>query len=89
MKCWLAAVVAVLLAAPLVALDGDPAMHDPSTIVLHNGKFYAYRHRQRFADLDLGRRLDLAARRHADAGACRAGAGAGRPRARRQQHLGA
>ena len=40
-KCWLAAVVAVLLAAPLVALDGDPAMHDPSTIVLHNGTFYA------------------------------------------------
>ena len=30
-----------LLVTPLVALDGDPAMHDPSTIVLHNGTFYA------------------------------------------------
>src|SRR5688572_22688079 len=40
-KYWLALGVAVLLAVPLVALDGDPAMHDPSTIVLHNGTFYA------------------------------------------------
>jgi len=28
--------------SPLLALDGDPGMHDPSTIVLHDGKFYAY-----------------------------------------------
>jgi hypothetical protein len=27
--------------APLLALAGDPAMHDPSTVVVHDGKFYA------------------------------------------------
>jgi arabinan endo-1,5-alpha-L-arabinosidase len=40
-KSWLAAVAAILCSAPIVALDGDPAMHDPSTIVLHDGRFYA------------------------------------------------
>jgi arabinan endo-1,5-alpha-L-arabinosidase len=40
-KSWLAAVAAILCSAPIIALDGDPAMHDPSTIVLHDGRFYA------------------------------------------------
>ena len=41
MKSWLAAVAASLCAVPIVALDGEPAMHDPSTIVVHDGRFYA------------------------------------------------
>src|SRR5687768_9991655 len=32
----------LVLVAPAFALDGDPRMHDPSTVVLHNGKFYVY-----------------------------------------------
>jgi arabinan endo-1,5-alpha-L-arabinosidase len=37
-----AAAAAVLLASPLSALDGQPGMHDPSTVVVHDGKFYVY-----------------------------------------------
>jgi arabinan endo-1,5-alpha-L-arabinosidase len=37
-----AAATAVLLASPLSALDGQPGMHDPSTVVVHDGKFYVY-----------------------------------------------
>jgi arabinan endo-1,5-alpha-L-arabinosidase len=36
------AATAVLLVSPLLALDGDTGMHDPSTVVVHDGKFYAY-----------------------------------------------
>ena len=32
----------LLLAAPLLALDGQPGIHDPSTIVVHDGKYYTY-----------------------------------------------
>jgi arabinan endo-1,5-alpha-L-arabinosidase len=32
----------LLLVPPLLALDGAPAMHDPSTVVVENGKFYTY-----------------------------------------------
>ena len=38
----LAASLALLLVSPLTALDGDTGMHDPSTVVVHEGKFYAY-----------------------------------------------
>ena len=40
----LAAVAAVLLLtfAPVFALDGEPGMHDPSTVIEANGKFYVY-----------------------------------------------
>jgi len=34
--------VALLVVTPLLALDGDTAMHDPSTVIAENGKFYAY-----------------------------------------------
>lgn len=45
-KSWLV-VVAVLLAvllmgATMLALDGDPGIHDPSTVVQAEGKFYVY-----------------------------------------------
>jgi len=33
--------LALLLVSPLLALDGDIGMHDPSTVVVHNGKFYS------------------------------------------------
>jgi arabinan endo-1,5-alpha-L-arabinosidase len=37
------AVIAILLAiAPALALDGQPAMHDPSTVIEAGGKFYVY-----------------------------------------------
>ena len=42
MKCWLAVTAALLLAPPLAALDGEIGMHDPSTVVVQDGKFYAY-----------------------------------------------
>ena len=31
-----------LLAVPLVALDGQPGLHDPSTVIAENGKYYVY-----------------------------------------------
>jgi arabinan endo-1,5-alpha-L-arabinosidase len=34
--------VALLVVTPLLALDGDTAIHDPSTVIAENGKFYAY-----------------------------------------------
>jgi arabinan endo-1,5-alpha-L-arabinosidase len=37
-----AAAAAVLLVSPVLALDGQPGMHDPSTVVVHEGKFYVY-----------------------------------------------
>lgn len=36
------AVTVLLLAAPLLALEGQPGMHDPSTVVVENGRFYSY-----------------------------------------------
>ncbi|HEV8393979.1 MAG TPA: family 43 glycosylhydrolase [Vicinamibacterales bacterium] len=37
-----AVVLALLMASPVLALDGQPGMHDPSTVVLHDGKYYVY-----------------------------------------------
>ena len=42
MKSGLSIGVALLLVVPLVALDGEVGTHDPSTVVLHDGKFYSY-----------------------------------------------
>ena len=42
MKSVAAAVTALVLVSPLLALDGDPGIHDPSTIVMQDGRFYAY-----------------------------------------------
>jgi arabinan endo-1,5-alpha-L-arabinosidase len=42
MRPLTAALTALVLVTPVLALDGDPGMHDPSTIVVHDGKFYAY-----------------------------------------------
>jgi arabinan endo-1,5-alpha-L-arabinosidase len=40
---WISAVVAAcLLADPVVALDGQPGLHDPSTVIVENGKYYVY-----------------------------------------------
>ena len=36
------AAAALLLVSPLFALDGQVGMHDPSTVVVHDGKYYAY-----------------------------------------------
>ena len=41
-KWSLTLAAAALLIAPVIALDGDPGMHDPSTVVVHDGKFYSY-----------------------------------------------
>ena len=37
---WLALVL--FCVTPLLALDGDPALHDPSTVIESGGRFYAY-----------------------------------------------
>jgi arabinan endo-1,5-alpha-L-arabinosidase len=42
MSYRLAAAAALLLIFPVLALDGQPGMHDPSTVVQHDGKFYSY-----------------------------------------------
>jgi arabinan endo-1,5-alpha-L-arabinosidase len=34
--------VALVLGSIAVALDGQPGIHDPSTIAMCNGKFYTY-----------------------------------------------
>ena len=36
------AAVLLVLVAPLSALDGDPRIHDPSTVVVHDGRFYTF-----------------------------------------------
>ena len=38
----LAAIAACALAVPIVALDGQPGLHDPSTVIVENGKYYVY-----------------------------------------------
>ena len=38
----LAVAAACALAVPIVALDGQPGMHDPSTVIVENGKYYVY-----------------------------------------------
>ena len=37
-----AVAVAFLAVSPLLALEGQPAMHDPSTVVMQDGRFYVY-----------------------------------------------
>ena len=37
-----AAAALILAIAPTLALDGQPAMHDPSTVIEAGGKFYVY-----------------------------------------------
>ena len=38
----LAAAAMLLALAPVLALDGEPGMHDPSTVIEAGGKFYVY-----------------------------------------------
>jgi arabinan endo-1,5-alpha-L-arabinosidase len=42
MKPRLLAAAALLLTSPVWALDGQPGIHDPSTVVLHDGRFYTF-----------------------------------------------
>jgi arabinan endo-1,5-alpha-L-arabinosidase len=42
MMLRLVAAAVLLLATPVLALDGQPGIHDPSTVTRHNGKFYVY-----------------------------------------------
>ena len=42
LKSGLAAAALLLLIAPAIALDGEPGMHDPSTIIEAGGKYYVY-----------------------------------------------
>lgn len=37
----MAVAAACLLADPVAALDGQPGLHDPSTVIVENGKYYA------------------------------------------------
>jgi arabinan endo-1,5-alpha-L-arabinosidase len=38
----LAAAAALFFLAPVFALDGQPGIHDPSTVIVHDGKYYTY-----------------------------------------------
>jgi arabinan endo-1,5-alpha-L-arabinosidase len=42
MRLSLIATALVLLVAPTLALDGEPGMHDPSTVIEAGGKYYVY-----------------------------------------------
>jgi arabinan endo-1,5-alpha-L-arabinosidase len=42
MKHLIRAAAVLALVSPLVALDGQPGLHDPSTVVADQGKFYVY-----------------------------------------------
>ena len=42
MKFNVAAIAVLLLAVPVLTLDGQPGMHDPSTVIMQDGKFYVY-----------------------------------------------
>src|SRR5688572_18175202 len=42
MKTLAGALMALVLVSPVVAIVGDPCMHDPSTVIVHDGRFYAY-----------------------------------------------
>lgn len=42
MRITLVAAAITLLVAPTLALDGEPGMHDPSTVIEAGGKFYVY-----------------------------------------------
>jgi hypothetical protein len=36
------AFICAAMAAGALALDGQPGMHDPSTVVVHEGRYYSY-----------------------------------------------
>jgi hypothetical protein len=38
----LIAATVLLLVSPVLALDGQPGIHDPSTVVMHSGRYYTY-----------------------------------------------
>jgi arabinan endo-1,5-alpha-L-arabinosidase len=42
MKRWLVAATIVLAVPPVFALDGEPGLHDPSTVIRAGDKFYVY-----------------------------------------------
>jgi len=42
LKYRLIATAIALVVSPVFALDGDPGMHDPSTVIQAGGKFYVY-----------------------------------------------
>ena len=72
MKWSIVFAAACLVTVRLVALDGQPNLHDPSTVIAENGKYYVYAHRQRSAGFHVRRWLDVAAGGRRDAGRRRA-----------------
>ena len=42
MKRWIPAFAMLLAVPPVLALEGQPGLHDPSTIIQAGGKFYVY-----------------------------------------------
>jgi arabinan endo-1,5-alpha-L-arabinosidase len=42
MNRWIAAFAMLLIVPPVLALDGEPGLHDPSTVIQADGKFYVY-----------------------------------------------
>ena len=42
MRYGIVVAAAILLMPPVFALDGQPGLHDPSTVIAHDGKYYVY-----------------------------------------------
>ena len=42
MNRWIATAAMLLIVWPVLAVDGEPGMHDPSTVMQADGKFYVY-----------------------------------------------
>ncbi|AMY11942.1 Intracellular endo-alpha-(1-_5)-L-arabinanase [Luteitalea pratensis] len=42
MNRWIATASMLLIVWPVLAVDGEPGMHDPSTVMQADGKFYVY-----------------------------------------------
>ena len=89
MKPRCVAAALLLLVAPAFALDGEPGMHDPSTVIQADGKFYVYATGNglpAFVSDDGWTWRRAGSVMQAVPGGT---PGPGRHRARRQQHLGA
>jgi arabinan endo-1,5-alpha-L-arabinosidase len=42
MRRWITTAALLLAVSPALALDGEPGLHDPSTVIQAGGKFYTY-----------------------------------------------
>ena len=67
MNRWIATAAMLLIVRPVLAVDGEPGMHDPSTVMQARRRVLRLWHGRRPAVIRLRRRMDLASRRSGDA----------------------